>query len=144
MSLWRREAIERFPELRREIADAEGTYIAWNALWHGLLKPAYEKEPPDTETMARVYDYAAWSLKQHSDAVRLAVADKFYQRLADDPRTWQDMPRWISQATFDSLLFAWDFYMTRQNYANRRREFIEHKSRIDNEKKTQRSASASG
>ena len=143
MSLWRREAIERFPELRREIADAEGTYIAWMALWHGLFKPAYEKEPPDIETMARVYEYAAWSLKQHSDAVRLAVADEFYQRLADDPRTWREVPRWISRETFDGLKFAWD-YMDRKSYAALRREFIENKSRIDNEKKTQRSPSASG
>ncbi len=132
MSLWRREALTRFPDLYRQIADAEGLHFVWMALWHGLFKPAYEKEPPDMETSARVYEYAVWSLKQRSIRVRRAVGDEFYQRLADDPRTRRDMPRWISQEDFDQLQFAWD-YMTPQNYAALRREFTGNKAQIDKE-----------
>lgn len=132
MSLWRREALTRFPELQWEIADAEGPYFVWMALWHDLFKPAYEKEPPDMQTAARVHEYAAWSLKQRSVHVRRAVADEFYERLADDPRTRRDIPRWISQEDFDEMKFAWD-YMAPQNYAALRREFTENKARINKE-----------
>ena len=52
-------------------------YFVWMALWHDLFKPAYEKEPPDMETMARVYGYAAWSLRHRSIHVRRAVVDEF-------------------------------------------------------------------
>jgi hypothetical protein len=144
MSLWRREAIERFPELQREIADAAGMYFVWMTLRHKLFRPAYEKEPPDLETAARVYEYAAWSLKQPSVHVRFAAGIEFYQWLADDPRTRRDMPRWIPQETFDSLHFAWDFYMTRQDYADLRREFAKNKARIDKQERSKRTSSASG
>ena len=137
MSLWRREAIERFPEMRREIARAEGAYFVWLALWQAVFLPAYEQEPPDCETTMRLYEYAAWSLKQPDASVRMAAEDGFYQRLADDPRTRQDMPRWISPEEFDSLRYAWD-YMTPQNYAALRREFMKNKARIEKEKKAER------
>lgn len=144
MSQWRREALERFPELRREIADAEGMYFVWMALWHGLFKPAFKKEPPDTETMARVYNYAYWSFKHRSKEVRMAVADGFYEKLRDDLRTRRDMPRWISQEDFNNLHSAWDYYLTEQNFADFQREFMKNRVRIDNQKKAERSRFASG
>ena len=144
MSLWRREAIERFPELHREIADAEGIYFVWMTLRRKLFRPAYEEEPPDIETAARVYKYAAWSLNQRSSHVQLAVEIEFYQWLADDPRTRRDMPCWISQETFDGLRSAWDVYMTRQDYADLRREFAKNKERIDTENRNRRPGASGG
>ena len=143
MSQWRREAIERFPELQRQIADAEGMYFVWMALWNARFKPAYEKEPPDEETMARVYDYAHWCLTHRSLSVRKAVEDQFYQGLADDPRTRRDMPRWISQEDFDRMRFAWD-YMDPQNYAALRQEFAKNKERIDKQERAKSEKSAFG
>ena len=130
MSHWRREALARFPELHRQIADAEGIYIFWALLRHELFKPAYEKDPPDMETAARVYDYAAWSLRQRSPGVRKAVADEFYERLADDPRTRRDMPRWLSQEDFDATKTAWD-YMAPEKYAALRRDFAVNRMRLE-------------
>lgn len=143
MSLWRREALARFPELQREIADIEGTYSIWVLLRHALFIPAYAEDPPDMETAKRVYEYAAWSLKQRSPRVHRAVADEFYERLADDPRTRREMPRWISQADFNWIKFAWD-YMTPENYANLRRAFAKNKERIDKQDNTTRQKSAFG
>ncbi len=143
MSLWRREAIARFPELHREIADIEGTFLLWLLLRQALFNPAYEKSPPDTETAARVYEYAAWSLKQRSSRVRGAVADEFYERLADDPRTRRDMPRWISQQDFDKIKPAWD-YMTPQNYALLRQDFAKNKERIEKQERAKSQKSAFG
>jgi len=143
MSLWRREAIERFPELHRQIADIEGKHLLWLLLRNELFDPAYAKNPPDMETAKRVYEYAAWSLRQRSPHVCRAVADEFYERLADAPRTRRDMPRWISQEDLDRLQFAWD-YMTPQNYAALRREFTGNKARIDKEERAKSEKSAFG
>lgn len=137
MSLWRREAIERFPELHREIADADRVGWAWFELWHGLVKPGYEKEPPDTEIIARVYDYAYWCLGHPNTDVRTAVILDFYEMLPTDSRMWRDMPRWISQEDFDMLHFAWE-YATKRDIGDLRREFIENKARIDKEQRTKR------
>ena len=143
MSLWRREALARFPKLRREIADVGGVYIFWAALRHELFNPACEKDPPDVETAARVYGYAAWSLRQRSARVRGAVADEFYERLADDPRTRREMPRWISQEDFDRIKSAWG-HMAPENYAALRRDFAKNKERIDRQEKAKSQKSAFG
>ena len=143
MSLWRREAMKRFPKLHREIADVEGTYLLWPLLRNELFKPAYEKSPPDMETARRVYEYAAWSLRQRSLDVRRAVADEFYERLADDPQTRRDMPHWLSQEDFDWMKFAWA-HMTPQNYAALRREFAKNKERIDRQEEAKSQKSAFG
>jgi hypothetical protein len=137
MSLWRREAIERFPEMHREIADADRVGWVWFELWYGLFKPAYEKEPPDKELIARVYEYAHWCLTHRNIDVRTAVILDFYEMIHDHSRMRRDMPCWISQEDFDMLHFAWE-YSTKQDFADLRREFMENKARIDNEKRTKR------
>jgi len=134
MSLWRREAIERFPELHRGIADADRVGWAWFELWYGLFKPAYEKDPPDTKIIARIYDYARWCLTHRNIDVRTAVILDFYENLSSDSRMWRDMPRWISQDDFDMLYFAWE-YATKRDFADLRHEFIENKARRDKTKR---------
>lgn len=134
MSLWRREAITRFPELHREIADADSVGWAWFELWYSLFKPAYAKEPPDNRVIARVYDYAYWCLRHRNIDVRTAAILDFYEMLHEDSRIRADMPRWISQEDFDMLHFVWE-YSTKQDFADLRREFTENKTRIDKQKR---------
>ena len=134
MSLWRREAIERFPELHREIADADSIGMTWFELWYGLFKPAYTMEPPASETISGVYEYADWCLAHRNIDVRMAVILDFYEMLHEDSRIRADMPRWISQEDFDMLHFAWE-YSTKRDFADLRREFAENKTRIDKQKR---------
>ena len=143
MSLWRREAIERFPEMRREIAKCPNTTELWFELWYDLFKPAYEKEPPDEEMIRRVYDYAYWSLKHRSSEVATSAIVSFFEHLPDEVQMRREMPRWISQEDFDMLWFAWE-YTTKQKFADFRKEFVENKARIDKEKQTRRPAAKAG
>jgi hypothetical protein len=143
MSLWRREAIERFPELCREIANAENITMVWFELWYHLFEPAYQKDPSDTAMIARIYGYADWSLGHRSSDVLTSAIVSFYEHLPNHNQMRRDMPRWISQETCDMLWFAWE-YTTKQKFADFRREFIANKLRIDNEPKTKRAKSASG
>ena len=143
MSQWRRGAIERFPEMHRAIADADGVGLVWFELWYSLFKPAYVKELPDREIIARVYDYAYWCLGHRNIDVRTAVILDFYENLHDDSRMRADMPRWISQEDFDMLHFAWE-YSTNQDFTDLRREFTENKTRMDKQKRAESQKSAFG
>jgi hypothetical protein len=135
MSLWRREALERFPELHRDIANVEGVFLFWHILRHQMLLPAYEKEPPDLETAARVFDYAAWCWTHRSPLVRLAVADEFYDYLGDYPKTRAEMPRWLSLEQFDEQGLIWlATYMTPEDFAAFRREFLENRKKLGNQR----------
>lgn len=133
MSLWRREPLTRFPELHREIADSGGIYCdIWSLLRHRVLLPAYEKEPPDLETAARVFDYAAWSWAHRSPYVRMAVADNFYDYLGSYPKTRAEMPRWLSLEQFDVQGRIWTAtYMTEEHFAAFRREFIKNRKKLE-------------
>ena len=134
MSLWRREALERFPELRLQISGVDGVRWIWFELWYAVFKPAYEEDPPNTVIIARVYDYALWSLRQRSIHVRTAVIIDFFEKIPDHPRMRQDMPLWISQDSFDMLQFAWE-YSTKEPFAAFRQEFIRNKVRVEKEEK---------
>ena len=137
MSLWRREALARFPEMRREIADAEGLHLFWFEINYRLFEPAYASEPSDAAIIARVFDYAHWCLTHRSIEVRTAVVLGFYEDLMWKSKTRQDLPRWISQDDFDMLGFAWE-YATKEKFADLRQEFIANKARIEKEKRTKR------
>ena len=139
MSQWRREALARFPELHREIADASSISILWSDLRNGLLEQSYEKDPPDDEVIARVYDYAWWALEHRNSDISNSVIVDFFEFLASEPCVWRDMPRWISQEDFDMLWFVWE-YTTKQKFADLRKEFVENKTQIDKEKRKHRPA----
>ena len=136
-SLWRREALARFPEMRRKIADAEGLNLFWFEISCNLFEPAYASEPPDAAIIARVFGYAYWCLTHRSIEVRTAVVVSFYEHLMWESKTWQDLPCWISQDDFDMLGFAWE-YATKEKFADLRQEFIANKARIEKEKRTKR------
>ncbi len=137
MSLWRREALARFPELHREIADADGLTLFWFEIQHGLFQPAYASRPPKPEMIARVFRYAHWCLTHRSIEVRTAVVVSFYEHLMDDNNMRRDMPRWIAQEDFDLLCFAWE-YSTKEKFADLRQEFIANKTRIEKENRTKK------
>ena len=142
MSLWRREAIRRFPEMQREIADADGImYIWW--IFARKIEEAYHQYPPDEGSIAAIYDYALWSLKHRSIEVRTQVVINFFEGLHDDPIVRWDLPRRISQEDFDMLGFAWE-YGAKQKFDDLRQEFLENKARIGKENRTRRPHHASG
>ena len=134
MSLWRREALTRFPEMHQDITEAIDKNYLWCEFFRGLQQ-AYQQGPPDAKRIAAIYNYALWSLKHRSISVRTAVVISFFEQLHDDVQIRRDLPRHLSQDDFDMLGFAWE-YGTKQEFAELRREFIANKTRIEKEKRT--------
>ncbi len=139
MSLWRREALTRFPELHREIADADGLAYLWSRLFD-RLEAAYGKAGPrDEKSIAVIYDYAHWCLTHRSIEVRTAVVICFYEDLLDNPEVSRDLPGHLTQTDFDMLGSAWE-YGTKRDFAELQKEFVENKAQIDSEKQKRRPA----
>jgi hypothetical protein len=104
MAKWRAEAIQRLPELRRVIAEAETVMAAWIEL-RMAFEDAYEAEPPDDSLIARIYSFADWCLDapRNADAGRdpfTAVLVAFYEDIPTIKAARDDMPRWF---TYDEV-----------------------------------------
>ncbi len=83
MSVWRRTAIEKFPQLHRAIADADNAGWVWYELLR-TLEEAYRHKPLDEEFVAEVYKFASWCSHHRSIDIRTAVVLWFYEDLADN------------------------------------------------------------
>lgn len=87
MSVWRRKALESFPELTRELTadDVDSTYAMWREVFLPLTKDAYQRD--DADLLARIFDYAAWSARRPAKEVWNAVGVSFYEHLFNVART---------------------------------------------------------
>ena len=110
MSLWRRVAIETFPQLRQEIADAEALVDVLEMM-RSMMDQAYSINPPDDETISKVYGYAESCLNNRHIDIRTEVVIYFYESLPRWPRVRQDMVRWVSDEMFELLTFAWSYVL---------------------------------
>ena len=91
VSVWRRKALESFPELAKELTDddVDSTYAMWREVFLPLTKDAYQRE--DADLLARIFEYAAWSARRPAKEVWNAVAVSFYEHVFDVART----PDWL-------------------------------------------------
>ena len=98
MSRWRSAAIERLPEFRQVIAEADNVMSLWLEL-RLAFEEAY-RDPRNDDLIARIYSYADWcrSAPRNSDASRdplTAVAVAFYEHIPETKAAREDMPRWF-------------------------------------------------
>ena len=102
MALWRAEAIERLPELRKTIESADSVMALWVELWLDFTK-AYKQEPRNESLIARIYSFADWCVAapRGPDAGHdplTAVAVCFYEHIRWHKPSRDDMPRWFLAA----------------------------------------------
>lgn len=99
MAKWRAEAIQRLPELRRIVADADSVMALWiELLW--AFEKAYKAEPPNDSLIARIYSFADWCVDapRNADAGHdplTAVVVAFYEDIPKFGPARDDMPRWF-------------------------------------------------
>ncbi|MCW1913238.1 hypothetical protein OJ996_06630 [Luteolibacter sp. GHJ8] len=104
MSLWRREASERLPELQRIIASrfVDGPMMLWIE-----LNTEFEKlcgsQPPPIDLLRRIWRYCDWCLQHGGEDVRTAAALGFGEHLIDSPQRAALLPQIMSCADYVSL-----------------------------------------
>src|SRR4051812_38855345 len=81
MAVWRRRALEQFPELRNELnrRDYNVYFLFFDLL--PMSEDAHDRS--DTEMLSRIYTYAEWCLSQHSKELWDPAAVSFYEHVFD-------------------------------------------------------------
>lgn len=107
MSVWRRKAIESFPELRRELNDRDEIptiYSLWFELIH-LWRNAHNSS--NDEMLDRIYRYADWCYRQRAKDLWNSTAVSFYEHLLDEGGWETVLPR-LSDATIYDMWGLWE------------------------------------
>jgi hypothetical protein len=98
MSVWRRKAIETFPQLRQEFARPETTI---HGVFFELLDRARDAHSrSDEELLGRIYGFAHWCFRQRADDLCNAAGVAFFEHLVDGPFL-DEIPRWVEPDVFE-------------------------------------------
>ena len=112
MSLWRRIAIEKLPELQSKVASAGNAYGVWLELRDALTR-AYRMEPPNESLISRIHEHAAWCWRlPHNADLRTAVAVCFYESLLLEKPVRKELTRWLSQDEFTALWPVFGYHLS--------------------------------
>jgi hypothetical protein len=143
MALWRAEALQRLPELKRKIDSAESVMALWIELWFAF-EQAYKCSPPNESLIERTYSYADWCIHARRgpdaghDASSAAMVG-FYEHLPYFGPSRQDMPQWFSvehvaqnKQTF-SYLIGEEGYRDLMAYMSKNRRLYRKQSSAHNE-----------
>jgi hypothetical protein len=127
MSAWKRVALERLPEYRRVIDDAESPMALWVEL-HSHFQEAYQTDASD-DLIRRFYEYARWCRQspgrdsELSDAGTAAVC-AFYEHLPRDAAARHDLGRWLTRAEFSDLREVFRYHLSEHEFAEFEAEFL--------------------
>jgi hypothetical protein len=84
VAVWRRRALEAFPELRRQLNDKREIFSIY-ALWSEVLPLAEEAhENWDMDLLDRIYAFALWCSRQRSEDLWNSAGVAFYEHLLPD------------------------------------------------------------
>ena len=101
MSLWRKEASKRLPELQSIIASpsVQSPSELWMEL-HFEFDRLCREEPAPTGLLSRIWEYAKWSAQSHDESVQMAVINFFFENIKDTRAYREVLPRFMSSADY--------------------------------------------
>ena len=104
MSLWRKEASERLPELQPLIASrlVDGPMMLWIEL-NGEFQKRCDESPAPLDLLRRIWQYCDWCLIHGSGDVRTAAALAFCEHLVDTPERARLLPQIMKRDDFVAL-----------------------------------------
>jgi hypothetical protein len=104
MSLWRKEASNRLPELQQSIASA--SIKTPSDLWMELrlrFDQLCRQEPPPIELLSRIWQYARWSDEHPAEDVQFAVEAHFFERIEDTRLYRTVLPKFMSPKEYETI-----------------------------------------
>jgi hypothetical protein len=111
MSVWRRRAIESFPELRRELNDPHeipNVYSLWFELFP-LWRDAHTNG--NDEILDRIYGYADWCFRQRAEDLWNSTAVCFYEHVLDHG-SWETVLPRLSDELIRDVWGLWEYFMS--------------------------------
>ena len=104
MSLWRKEASNRLPELQRSIASTlvGNPSELWMQL-HWEFDRLCHQDPPPIELLSRIWQYARWSSEHESEDVQFAVISFFFEHIEDTRLYRTVLPQFMSRDEYETV-----------------------------------------
>lgn len=114
MENWQAKAIQLLPEFRDLIEQKPSPVSLWIELFF-RLQEAYDEI--NDERIGRIYDYAAWCLKQPNTGnaetdVSSAAAVGLVETIPLDQRISDDLYRWMSAETFNGCESLFRYHLS--------------------------------
>jgi len=116
MSVWRRKAIESFPELRRELNDRHEIRNVYS-LWFELLSMWIDAHTNgNDDKLDRIYRYADWCFGQRSDDLMNSAGVCFYEHVLDHGGRERVLAR-LSDSTIEDVWGLWELRLSEADMA---------------------------
>jgi hypothetical protein len=135
MDEWQSQALQTFPELQDQINRTPGgIHGLWADIFSSMVA-AYRATPVNDGFIRRVYEYAAWCVRQPqtTDAetdLSSATAVGFLENLPLDQRVFGDLHRWLSVETFEGCKTLFRYHLSEEEYSKLHGDFIRKKKGV--------------
>jgi hypothetical protein len=107
MAAWRREALARFPALRRDIQTPR--YSIYLLFFDLLPMVRQAHATADGDTLQQIYGFAAWCLSQPAGELRNAAAVAFYEDMFDSSQSdWPAIAARLSPTVIGACWPLWE------------------------------------
>jgi hypothetical protein len=106
VAVWRRRALELFPELHLELNDRDYSVYSLFVDLKPLLRKAHDWE--DVELLRRIYDFAEWCSRQTAKDLWNAAGVSFYEHLFDYPAYSARVIPWLSPLVVYTHWSLWE------------------------------------
>ncbi len=115
MSAWRREALQRLPNHKRTIEQAESPMALWIEL-RGVCERALENDPIAEEDAGAIFAYARHCLESRHPDLPTAVACAFYENIVTSEAVQAHIHRWVSGQEFRDLEPIFRYHLDEEEF----------------------------
>jgi hypothetical protein len=115
VAVWRRRALELFPDLRRELSRRGYSVYSLFFDLKPLLREAFDRG--DAELVRRIFGFAEWCAKQSAQPLWNAAGVSFYEHLFDYPAYSERMVPWLSPVVVFNHWGLWEAMVTPGEWA---------------------------
>jgi hypothetical protein len=106
VAVWRRRALELFPELRRDLTERGYTAYSLFTDLKPLLRESLDRG--DAEVVRRIFAFAEWCAAQTAQPLWNAAGVAFYEHLFDYPVYSERVVAWLSPAVVSTHWGLWE------------------------------------
>jgi hypothetical protein len=135
MDEWQSQALKTFPELQDQVNRTQGgIHGLWPDIFSSMVA-AYRATPVNDDFIRRVYEYAAWCVRQPQTTnaetdLPSATAVGFLENLPLDRQVFGDLHRWLSVETFEGCKTLFRYDLSEEEYSKLHSDFIRKKKGV--------------
>ena len=135
MSAWRRAALERLPQYRLMIEQAESVGMLWEELWDKFV--AAHRDPVDEETIRQIFNFAWWAVNDSKNAdTASATVVRFFEDLPKDKDVCALLPQHMTRDEFLGFVDIFKYNLSEEKHKAFVEDFLKRRALRDRMEKT--------